>query len=375
MNIPLIKADLPDFESVEPAFREILSNGKITNFGKYVNEFEAAAAAFLGTEVASVSSGTMGLIFTLQALGITAGTKVVIPSHTFVATAQAVLYAGGTPIFCEINEDMNLDPTDLREVLAKHTDVVAVIPVHAYGLACDADAIEAVVAEASKKSGRSIRILYDAAHGFGASRDGWRVGTRGDAEVFSLSVTKTLVTVEGGLISSKNPDLIRRVKKMRNYGIEDNYNAHWAGLNGKMSEFHAIIGIENLKRIPNILAARTKNATYFRKRIESETPFKAVPGAPNAVHTYKDFTIFVPQAMKSRRAAIMMELKELGVETRAYFFPPIHEQKFFAHLTNRPLPKTEDFTRRVITLPFFTTMTNAEMDFVVDALKKVGRTS
>ena len=105
-KIPLIRADLPSLEEVAGPFREILESGRITNFGRYVNEFEQGAAAYLGTEVATVSSGTAGLVLALQALGLSPGEKVILPSFTFMATAQAVLYAGGTPVFGEIEDDL-----------------------------------------------------------------------------------------------------------------------------------------------------------------------------------------------------------------------------------------------------------------------------
>src|SRR5439155_2769564 len=125
MQVPLIKPDLPDFETLAPMFREILSNGRITNFGRYLTEFESAAARYIGTQVVTLSSGTMGMLFTLQALGIRSGAKVIVPSFTFMATAQAIRYAGGTPVFAEIGEDMNLSPEDLSGLLERHPDAVA----------------------------------------------------------------------------------------------------------------------------------------------------------------------------------------------------------------------------------------------------------
>lgn len=374
-NIPLIKADLPKFELVQDAFQEILENGKITNFGKYVTKFEEEVSRYLGTQVATVSSGTMGLIFALQALGLEKGQKVVLPSFTFMATAQAVLYGGGVPIFAEVDNDLNLSPLDLQILLDENKDVAVVMPVHIYGLPCKVSEVENIVKNASSKLSKPISILYDAAHAFGAALNGKRVGGFGNAEVFSLSVTKTLVSVEGGLVSSRDAELIKRIRKMRNYGIEENYNTYYAGLNGKMSEFHAIIGLENLKYIERILATRAKNADYLRKRVEQETPFRVIPLPQNVVHTYKDFTILVPPELKSKRDVLMASLKEEGVETRAYFYPPVHEQEYFKKYSSRPLPNTEDLSRRVITLPFFTSISFEQMDYIVDCLKKAWRRS
>jgi dTDP-4-amino-4,6-dideoxygalactose transaminase len=372
MNIPIIKPDLPCYNELESEFREILGNGKITNFGKYVMAFEQEAAAYLGggVQVAATCNATTGLIFALQALGVKPGKKVILPSMTFMATAQAVLYAGGEPIFADIGDDFTISVPDLEQLLEKHRDTVAVLPVHIYGLPCSVASIQAAADRAGKMSGSKVSVLYDAAHAFGSAIDSVRVGTFGDAEVFSLSVTKMLVSVEGGMISSKNPLLIHQTRKMRNYGIEEIYDAHWQGLNGKMSEFHAIIGRHNLKKLDVFLEERRKKAIYYIDQVQKRTIYQTPPWPQGITHTFKDFTILLPTNLASRRPAVMDFLKNQGVETRAYFYPPLHKQTFFRRFADRPLPRTDDLGQRVITLPFYTTISNDEMDYIVDKLVK-----
>ena len=372
-KIPLIKADLPSYESVKDSFQEILENGQITNFGKFVSQFEEDTAAYLGTKTIIVSSGTIGLLFTLQALGLQKGEKVAIPSATFMATAQAILYAGGIPVFVDIQDDFTMSPEDLEAVLQKDKEITAVVPVHLYGLPCQVEKIQAIVDEASAKRTKRIKILYDAAHVFGAAIGDKKVGQFGDAEVFSLSVTKALVSVEGGLVSSRDEKLIERISKMRNYGVESSYDAHWPGLNGKMSEFHAIVGIQNLKNLGNVLEKRAQRASFYKELIEKNTNFKTIPIPQGIKHTFKDIVIVGPPEMKPKRDEIMANLKAQGVETRAYFFPPVHEQTFFKQFADRSLSRTEELTRRVITLPFFTSISEEQMKFVSDALQKAER--
>jgi dTDP-4-amino-4,6-dideoxygalactose transaminase len=203
--------------------------------------------------------------------------------------------------------------------------------------------------------------------------DGRRVGGFGDAEVFSLSVTKALVSVEGGLVASHDAELIARIKKMRNYGIGGNYNAGFPGLNGKMSEFHAIVGLYNLERLDSYLACRQRSARYYLDRIHSGTTFETFPWPEGVTHTFKDFTVLTPESLEGRRDEVIAALKEDGIETRAYFYPPVHEQCFFRRFADRRLPRTEALSRRVMTLPFYTTITEAEMDCVVDALRRAER--
>jgi dTDP-4-amino-4,6-dideoxygalactose transaminase len=368
-TIRLIRPDLPAWENIADPIREILETGKVTNFSKYVTEFEHVAEEYLGSYVATTSSGTQGLIFALQGLGLQRGDKVILPSFTFMATAQAVLYAGGVPVFAEVEEDLTLSPTDLEALLDQHDGVTVVIGVHTYGLPCRIEEIRQIVERANRRRRpRRIALLYDAAHAFGSALNGRRVGTFGDAEVFSLSVTKALVSVEGGIVSSRDLKLIERIRKMRNYGIEENYNASYAGLNGKMSEFHAIIGLYNLLRLDEYMALRQRSARYYINQVESRTSFQTFPWPGGVTHTFKDFTVITPAHLERRRDEIIACLKERGVETRAYFYPPVHEQCFFQKFADRRLPRTENLSRRVITLPFYTTITESEMDYVVDAL-------
>ena len=373
MKIPLIKPDLPAFDEVREPFEEILANGRITNFGRYVTQFETETGQYLGTRTVAVSSGTMGLIFTMSALGLQPGQKVIMPSFTFVATAQAARFAGGVPLFAEVDDDLNLSVEDLERLLDQHEDVGAVIAVHMYGLPAKARRIEEVVARASKRRGRRISLIFDAAHAFGAAVDGERVGGFGDAEVFSLSVTKLLVSVEGGLVSTRDEEMIRKIRCMRNYGILSNYNSHYAGLNGKMSEFHAIVGLRNLARIDELLAERQIRARCFREKVAKNTGFGLACWPTGVIHTFKDFTIVVPGGENGRRDRVMAFLGEKGIETRAYFYPPVHEQEFFKPYADRPLPKTETLTRRVITLPFYTSMTEDEIDYIVEMLVRADK--
>jgi dTDP-4-amino-4,6-dideoxygalactose transaminase len=374
MQIPLIKPDLPRLEDIREPLQEILGNGRITNFGKYMHQFEAETGQYLGVATAAVSSGTAGLIFALSALNIQPGQEVILPSFTFMATAQAILFAGGIPVFADIDADLNISVSDLEQLLDQYPDTGAVIAVHMYGLPARAHEIEEVVARASKKQGRKIALIFDAAHAFGSAIGDRKIGGFGDAEVFSLSVTKSLVTVEGGLVSSRDPELLRKVRYMRNYGVVANYNAHFPGLNGKMSEFHAIVGLHNLRRCESLIAARQERAWCFRKKVECATGFRVTAWPEGITHTFKDFTVFLPDdVVPGKRDFVMQALSQRGVETRAYFYPPVHEQAYFTRFATRPLPKTELLSRRVITLPFFSSLTSGEMDYMVNALADVER--
>lgn len=373
MKVPLIKPDLPSLEEISEPLREVIASGKVTNFGRYMAMFEKEASNYLGVDTACVSSGTVGLILALQAAGLKPGEKIILPSFTFVATGQAVLYAGGEPIFAEVGEDFNLSLADLEFLLNKYADVTGVIPVHMFGIPTNTEEIQGLVEQIAKCRGKRIFVIYDAAHAFGSEVNGRKVGSFGDAEVFSFSVTKLLVSIEGGMVASRNIELIERVRKMRNYGIQENYNTYYPGLNAKMSEFHAIVGLYNLRRIRRLLEIRQCKADYYLRQLSRLTQFQ-IPKIPAGVtQTFKDFTILISKEKVEKRDTVMEFLADRGIETRAYFYPPLHKQDFFLCFADRELAFTEMLSRRVITLPFYTSITNAEMDYVVDTLCEAER--
>jgi dTDP-4-amino-4,6-dideoxygalactose transaminase len=368
MRVPLFKPDLPAFEAIEGDFRSILTSGRLSNFGECVGRFEAAASTYLSAHVATTSSGTSGLVLALGALGLEPGQRVVVPSFTFIATAQAILYAGGRPLFAEIGDDLTLSPADLEHLLAKY-EVGAILPVHIHGLPCQVDTIEHVAAAAARRQGHSIPVLYDAAHAFGTSVDGRRVGTFGTAEVFSLSGTKIVTSVEGGLIASRDEQLIARVRAMRNYGMGAPYQALMRGLNGKMSEIHAAVGLHSLDRIAWALSERQRKARFYLDAIRDHTSFQTIGWPDGVIHTWKDMTVLVPPSLAARRDQVVACLHEQGVETRTYFHPPVHQQPYFQEYADRALPHTDASAARVITIPFYTNISQEEIEYVVGALR------
>jgi dTDP-4-amino-4,6-dideoxygalactose transaminase len=256
----------------------------------------------------------------------------------------------------------------LETLLSHNPDVTTILPVHTFGLPVRADEIEEVVQKAAQKRSKPISVLYDAAHAFGSVQGERRVGTFGNAEVFSLSATKVLSAIEGGIVSSRNSALIERIRHMRNYGIEKQYNARLPGLNGKMSEFHALIGLHNLRRLPKIIAERQRKARCYLDHIQAHTYCEVLPWPVDVTHTFKDFAVLLPKAQDHQRDEIMAFLKQCGIETRAYFDPPLHKQDFFQRFADRPLPHTEAAARRIMSLPFFTTIDEMEIDYVVQCL-------
>jgi dTDP-4-amino-4,6-dideoxygalactose transaminase len=365
-RVPLIQPELPELADIAADIDQALKSGRVTNFGPFVSNFEAEVAKYLGAGAVTVSSGTMGLLFALQALGVPPGSRVAIPSFTFTATGQAVLYAGCIPVFVDVQDDLTISPDDLADVLDRYADVSAVIPVHTFGLPAAVEKIDEVV----DAMGSRPKVIYDAAHGFGSAIGGRRVGTFGDAEVFSLSATKVLISIEGGIITSHDEDLLGRLRQLRNYGIEANYDAWYPGLNGKMSELHAIVGLHSLERLDEQLALRKAAADYYRNVVAAATDFELIPVPGGIAHTFKDFAVVMPAVWRGRQHLLTEFLAEQGIESRRYFYPPLHRQRYFSSFVDGPLPNTDHLADRILCLPFFSAISERQMDRVVEALSQ-----
>ncbi len=373
-RIPLVKPDLPDFADIAAPLQALLQSGRLSNFGMMMQRLEDLVTDFLAVPVVAVSSGTQGLLFALSALDLPPGSRVLVPSFTFSATVQAICWAGHRPLFAEIGADLTISPDDVAALLETHADIAAVLPVHVHGLPCRVDALQQIVTAAAQRSGHSIALLYDAAHAFGARYADRPVGHFGQAEVFSLSATKMFTTVEGGLIASHNQDFLNRIRAMRNYGISTAYNARYPGLNGKMSEVHALIGVTNLPYLEQHLAERRQKAAYYISMLQQQTSFLPQLTSPCTVHVYKDMTVLAPVSLTHRRDQLRALLHASGIETRTYFAPPVHQQQQFCGYAERRLPATEDAAARVITLPFHRQMTYADIDAIVTTLAEAEQT-
>lgn len=370
-RIPLVKPDLPNYDELAPAFAQILASGRLTNFGPWAQAFEQQAAARLGGQAVSMASGTTALVLTLQALGIGPGCRVALPSYTFTATAQAVAFLGARPVFVDVDDTLTLSSSALQQALHADAGINAVIAVHVHGHPCDVHRLQRVVAEAALQRGRHLPLVYDAAHAFGAAVGEQPVGSFGDAEVFSLSVTKALVCGEGGLVTTSSPDLAERLKAMRNYGVASRYDATLPGLNGKFSELHAAIGCHNLPRLDAVLATRAYKAVVYRSLLEQACEVYFPRLAQGVSHTWKDFNVLLPPALAPQRDRIVEALKCRGVETRAYFSPAVHQQSLFSRFASAELPVTEDASARVLTLPFYTDIDEVDMGWVAKSLAAV----
>ena len=359
-GLPFARPYTPPLEKVTARLQPSYERGQLTN-GPVVRALEEQAAERLGVpHVVAVSSCTAGLMLVIQALCPEG--PVLLPSFTFSASSHAVVWNGNVPIFAEC--DPHSFQLDLGDAEARVDDAAAILATHVFGAPCAA----AAVADLGRS--RGIPTVFDAAHGFGAVHQGRPVGGFGDAEIFSLSPTKTVVAGEGGLVATTRPELAERIRIGRDYGNPGDYDTRFVGLNARMSEFHAATAFESLALLDEQLALRTAVAERYCQG------FAGVPGigtqavGTDDVSTYKDFCVIVdPAAFGLSRDLLVQALSAEGIDTRNYFDPPVHRQQAYAGMKPGPLPVTEDVSARVTSLPMFARLPLDAADRVVESIR------
>ncbi|HZW03611.1 MAG TPA: aminotransferase class I/II-fold pyridoxal phosphate-dependent enzyme, partial [Anaerolineaceae bacterium] len=233
-KVTIVRPVLPELSELQADVHTILSSGMVTK-GRYLREFEEAVCQHLGVKHAvAVSSCTTGLMLSYKLLGLTG--DVVVPSFTFMATVAALVWNGLRPIYADVDPGTtNLDVAAAERAITPHT--TAIVAVHNFGNPADIAELEALAHR------HKLKLIFDAAHGFGALYQGVPVGKQGDAQIYSLSPTKLLITGEGGIVATNNDDLAEALRVGREYGNSGAYDSLFAGLNARMPEFNALMGI------------------------------------------------------------------------------------------------------------------------------------
>jgi dTDP-4-amino-4,6-dideoxygalactose transaminase len=339
----------------------ILTSRQLTN-GARVREFEETAAAYLGVPYCiAVSSCTAGLLLTLRALNLRG--EVILPSFTFHASAHSVLWNGLKPVFTDCDErTFCIDPAAAEEKLSPAT--AAILAVHIFGCPADVDKLEEICAS------HAIPLICDAAHAFGSKVGARHVGTFGAAEIFSFSPTKLLVTGEGGMIGTQDAALARRLRAARNYGDAGNANPELLGLNARMSEFHATLGLNGFGGLEARIERRNQIRLLYVRRLNAVPGiiFQQIPQGSRSA--WKDMSVLIDEsAFGASRDSLQRFLQKQGIETRRYFSPAVHQQQLYRQLWDRqPLAVTERVSSRVLNLPIYSALKDGDVNRVCDTV-------
>lgn len=357
--IPIAKPLIGEEE--KNAVRQVLESGMIAA-GPKTEEFEKRFADFVGTKYGiATTSGTTALHLGLLCLGVKKGDEVIVPTFSFVASANAPLFCGATPVFCDVDEHtFNIDPTKLKKLITKKTK--AIMPVHLYGQAAD---MKPILEIAEKQD---IRIIGDACQAHGATYGGKMVGSFKDLECFSFYPTKNMTTSEGGMITTDNPDIAEMANSLRNHGREKTkwgYEHGRLGYNYRMTDITAAIGLEQLKKLPRFNEKRRQNAKYLDTHLSSvETPYVL----PTAQHCYHQYTI-----KSKQRDALIQHLKKNEIGFGIYYPKPLH---FFEHLKpygHKDLKTVESLVNSVLSLPVHPALSEQDLEKIVQVINEASR--
>ena len=345
---------------IEAAVR-VLRSGMVVQ-GPEVAAFEQEFGELVGgRHCVAVNSGTSALQLSLMALGIGPGDEVVVPSFSFAASANAVRLVGATPVFADIEPgSFCLDPDAVAAAITPRT--VAVMPVHLYGHPAAMDRIMPIAER------HDLAVVEDAAQAHAAALNGTPVGGFGAAGCFSFYPTKNMHSLEGGMISTGDPELARTLRLLRNQGMEQRYANEIVGANMRMTDVAAAIGRVQLSRLEEWTEKRRANAAYLDKNLTGVT---VPPVAPGARHVYHQYTIRVA----GDRDAFQAGLKELGIGNAVYYPTPIHKLKPYltedGQVGDWKLPETDRAAGEVVSLPIFPSLTQDQLDRIVEGVNTV----
>lgn len=365
--LPIIRPTLVEFEEVEAAFREVWQSGQVT-VGKYTRRFEETVEQTLGVRHAiAVSSCTSGLMLAVKALELTG--EVIVPSFTFAATVHALVWNNCTPVFVDCEEGTyNLDVTLIEPLITERTS--AIMPVYTYGLPPRLDEIERV----AKKHG--LKVICDAAQGLGAKYHGRWAGGFGHVEVFSLSPTKVVSAIEGGLLTTNDDELARRLRSMRDYGkAADGCDMEFIGLSARLSEFHAIIGWQNFQRLETLVQRRNELIAYYRLQL-ADLPGISFQHIPEGCQSTGNYIVIFVDGQKAglSRDDLYEALKAEGIQTKKYFYPAVHQQTAYARYGaayEGRLPVTERAAQQGLALPLYSHMDEKTIQYVCGKIKQI----
>jgi len=357
--IPIAEPYLGE-EELDNVIRAIRS-GWISSKGKFIQEFEEKFAAYCGVKYGvATCNGTVSLHLALKALGISEGDEVIVPTLTFIATANAVTYCNAKPVFIDSHPDYwCIDPIRIEEKITPRTK--AIIPVHLYGHPCDMDAIMDIARR------HDLYVVEDAAEAHGAEYKGRKVGSFGHINCFSFYGNKIITTGEGGMCLTDNEELAKKMQILRDHGMNP-HRKYWhdeVGFNYRMTNIQAAVGTAQLDKLDKLIEKKRQIAQRYSqglKSVEERGMVKLHPEMPWAKCVYWVYSFLIEDDFSNTRDELMNKLEQEGIESRPLFYP-IHEMPVYKN--DDVYIIAEKLSRRGISLPSGTNLTEEDIDTVV----------
>lgn len=359
-NIYVTKPYLPPLCEFNAYLEIIWNTGVLTNQGALHRELESSLKKELGCENLTIfNNGTTALIGALDILDICG--EVITTPYSFVATSHALIWKKCRPVFVDIsNKDCNIDPAKVKEAITKNT--VAILAVHCYGFPCDVVALD----EIAKL--HHVKIIYDAAHAFGVTYEGRSLLTYGDASTLSFHATKVFSTVEGGALIVRDSLQDKKAKKLINFGFVDENRVSDVGLNFKLNELQAAMGLLQLKNLDHIFSQRRRISEKYWAELalieEIDFPMPRIGSSRN----YSYFPVFI-NSLNKTRDGLYDFLKSNNIFSRKYFFPLINKFEAYSDFSDVHLPVAESISKQVLCLPIYPDLSEEEQDYIVLKIK------
>jgi perosamine synthetase len=351
-------------EEIEAVIK-VLRNGPLTNAlgsGPMVTQFEKNFADYSGVKHAvAVNTGTAALHSAIVAAGVKNGDEVILPSFTFVATAEAVVMAGGKPVFADIDPlTYTISPAEIEKNVTKRTRCI--LPVDLYGYPADYDRINEIAEK------RVLSVIEDAAQSHGATYNGKPAGCFADAACWSLYASKNMTTGEGGVVTTDSEEIDGLLRMVRTHGEKAKYSSQMLGYNYRMSEIQAAIGLVQLKKLPSFLKKRRENAQKLAK-ILVKTARLQLPGeSKDRQHSWYLYTARLKNGRKNERDGLVEQLKKKGIGAEAYYVHPVHTMPYYQQYGNVRLPETEKASEQVFSLPVHPGVTEEQLNFIGESV-------
>ena len=358
MIIPVTKPFLPPSEEYQHLLMGIWQRQWLTNMGPLASQLEMELKSFLQLKhLLFVTNGTVALQMAIKALDLKG--EIITTPFSFVATTSSIVWEGCTPVFVDIDaESLNIDADQIEAAITDKTS--AILATHVYGNPCDVEKIE----EIAKK--HHLKVIYDAAHAFGVTVNGKSIFEFGDISTCSLHATKLYHSVEGGFVATQNPDLLKKLASIRNFGIAGSDAFAELGLNGKNSEFHAAMGLSNLKYIEDIIKKRQALTQRYDDKLKSLKAYR-----PKWHKESENMGAYYPLVFESEELMldIMKKLKANEIMTRRYFYPSLASA--LPYLESKSMEITDEVSKKVLCLPLFYDLTMEEVDLICRLILRI----
>jgi dTDP-4-amino-4,6-dideoxygalactose transaminase len=364
-TIYVTQPDLPPLEEFIPYLEKIWDNKILTNGGPFHQQLENALCEYLGVEYISLfTNGTLALVTALQALRVTG--EVITTPYSFIATTHSLLWNGIRPVFVDIDPvTFNLDPEKIEAAITPHT--TAILPVHCYGYPCAVDRIKKI------SDTYGLKVIYDAAHAFGVEDLGGSILRHGDLSILSFHATKVFNTFEGGAIVCPDAKSKERIDFLKNFGIADETTVIAPGINGKMNEIQAAMGVLQLENVGSAIAHRQNVDRIYRNELKSVDGLTIPVSPTSARHNYSYFPVLVESEFPLSRDELYEDLKSHGIYSRRYFYPLISDFPMYNGLPSADrgnLVEAAKTAQKILCLPIYPALEKDQLQRIISQIRQ-----